>query len=160
MLGGINTMNEIDVNKIFSTNLNNLLYVHQMTRVDLSKQLGVNPMTVGSWCRGEKTPKLETLYKIMQILNCTSNELIPYPKKDSMKVDYPIDTDSNDVLFKTSTKPVNISRLAMFLSYLIEGHITVDELHNVVAIQNALKEADPGIVEAVYKLLNLNTTRE
>lgn len=147
IIGETNTMNEVNVNKVFSTNLNNLLYANQMTRIDLAKQLDVNPMTVGSWCRGEKTPKLETLYKIMQILNCTSNELIPYPKKDPMKVNYLIDTDSNDVLFKTSTKPVNISKLAI-------------ELHNIITIQNALKEADPKIVDAVYKLLNLSTTSE
>jgi len=47
----------------------------------LADQLDVSVVTVSNWCRNQKQPSLESIYRISDVLKCKPNELIHNERK-------------------------------------------------------------------------------
>lgn len=52
-----------------------------MSRQDLASASGVSLDAIGSYERAEKTPLLETTYKLAEALHCTPNDICAFPKE-------------------------------------------------------------------------------
>lgn len=69
-------MTEKSFNAIFAKNLRNLLEINSMTQKELAKRLSVGTSSVSSWCRGEKSPRMDKVDAICKIFNCTRADLM------------------------------------------------------------------------------------
>lgn len=49
----------------------------------LSDKLNVSVVTVSNWCRNQKQPSLETIYRIADVMQCKPTELINNERKDN-----------------------------------------------------------------------------
>ena len=61
---------------MFGQRLKTLRAAHQTSQKDLATQLYVSPQAVGKWERGEATPNPETISKIAQIFNVSTDYLL------------------------------------------------------------------------------------
>lgn len=69
-------MVEKSFNAIFAKNLRNFLKINGMTQKELAKRLSVGTSSVSSWCRGEKSPRMEKVDAMCKIFNCTRADLM------------------------------------------------------------------------------------
>lgn len=88
-------MSESEFNKIFSTNLNNQLYNHNITQAQLAKVLGVSTSTVSYWCQGIKTPRMDKVDAICSYFNITRSDLMEDPK--NRQESYYINNDAKEL---------------------------------------------------------------
>jgi transcriptional regulator with XRE-family HTH domain len=59
----------------FRKNLPLLIEENKMDRKEFAKRLGTSPSTISKWILGKRDPSFEYLSRIMDILNCTFEEL-------------------------------------------------------------------------------------
>lgn len=57
-------MTERAFNDLFSRNLNYFLDLNGKTQKDLADYIGVSTSSVSSWCKGQKTPRMDKVDKI------------------------------------------------------------------------------------------------
>lgn len=69
-------MVEKSFNAIFAKNLRNFLKINGMTQKELAKRLSVGTSSVSSWCRGEKSPRMEKVDAMCKIFDCTRADLM------------------------------------------------------------------------------------
>lgn len=69
-------MTEKAFNAIFAKNLKNLLRANGMSQKELANKLSVGTSSVSSWCRGEKSPRMDKVDAICEIFKCTRADLI------------------------------------------------------------------------------------
>lgn len=62
--------------KTVAKNLKRLLYEHEKTQADLSRDLGIAKTTVNGWIRGQRTPKIPTIDLLCEYFGCDRNEII------------------------------------------------------------------------------------
>lgn len=74
-------MDNENLRKLFSTNLNYWLAKRGKTQADLYKQLGVSSATASDWCNGKKIPKTDKLLDIASWLMVELSDLL-YARKD------------------------------------------------------------------------------
>lgn len=60
----------------FINNINLFLKEKGWSRYQFAKALGVGSSTVSKWLNGGKEPRLEYIFKIICVLECTFEELI------------------------------------------------------------------------------------
>lgn len=58
-----------------------LLAEKKKTNKWLCEQLGVNPTTVSKWCTNSSQPSLETVLKMMKVLDADINQIINLPER-------------------------------------------------------------------------------
>lgn len=60
----------------FRRNLPGLIEENKMDRKEFARRLGTSPSTISKWILGKRDPSFEYICKIIEILNCTFEELI------------------------------------------------------------------------------------
>lgn len=75
--------------KTVAKNLKRLLYEHEKTQADLSRDLGIAKTTVNGWIGGKRTPKMPTIDLLCQYFGCERNDIIE--KHDGPKLEIPIE---------------------------------------------------------------------
>ena len=69
-------MSEQEFNKLFSKNLNFYLNKYELTQADLAKRLNVSTASVSNWCRGIKTPRIDKVDAMCEILHINRSDLM------------------------------------------------------------------------------------
>lgn len=69
-------ISEQDFNKIFASNLNYYLNLHDRTQSDLAKYVGVSTASVSNWCKGIKLPRMDKVDKMCSFFNIQRNDLM------------------------------------------------------------------------------------
>lgn len=85
-------MEEKEINKIFSKNLNYWLERRGKTQADLYKKMEVSSATASDWCNEKKIPRTDKLVSIAKWLMIELSDLLeekPY-----------VESDLNDILFR------------------------------------------------------------
>lgn len=65
-----------NIQKIFTSNLNNLLYQNGKTQLELAKYMGVSNTTVNNWSKGYNTPRMDKIDKICAFFNVQREDLL------------------------------------------------------------------------------------
>jgi transcriptional regulator with XRE-family HTH domain len=66
----------MDNKKIFSTNLNRLMAIHNKSRKDIAQVLGLSYFTVSDWVNGKKYPRMDKVELLARYFGVTKSELI------------------------------------------------------------------------------------
>lgn len=66
----------MDIKKRIASNIALYCQVRGITYTELSIRVGVANQTASCWARGKKTPRMDKLVKICNILDCTLGEMI------------------------------------------------------------------------------------
>lgn len=90
---------------MFSENLKTLMKQRKITQTELSIRLGVSKQTVNAWYKGRKIPRMKTLLKICEVLECHINDLAD-PDQGSIK------TELEAVMFR-----LNEEKMLQLLDY-------------------------------------------
>lgn len=69
-------MNETDYKKIFSRNLNTLLFLNNKTQSDLIQDLGFNKSAVSTWCNGTRLPRMDKVEMLAAYFHVDKSDLI------------------------------------------------------------------------------------
>lgn len=139
-------MKEQEIFKKFGNNLSNVLYENKISQRELSVKLGVTDQAVSNWVRGLKIPRYETLYNVMAALNCTPNDLIPFPALKNSGTS----TNNNQ-----ATKN-DIYKLATILDYIVKSNMNVEQIERMLIYYESLTKVNPAIKDAVDKLLDMD----
>ena len=73
-------MDEQELKRIFSDNLNYLLRIRNQKQIDLANDLHLKQQTVNSWCIGVNIPRANTIQKIADYFGVGLNDLLE-PRK-------------------------------------------------------------------------------
>ena len=73
-------MDEQELKRIFSDNLNYLLRIRKQKQIDLANDLHLKQQTVNSWCIGVNIPRANTIQKIADYFGVGLNDLLE-PRK-------------------------------------------------------------------------------
>lgn len=95
-------MTEKAFNAIFAKNLRNLLQSNGMSQKELAKRLSVGTSSVSSWCRGEKSPRMEKVDAICEIFKCTRADLMEEPVE---KQEYYLNTETRKIAQEVYDNP-------------------------------------------------------
>lgn len=68
---------------MFQERLNKLLKDNNMFQTDLSKYVGYSSQAVSKWCRGDSEPDLNSLIKIANFFNVTTDYLLGIDSKEN-----------------------------------------------------------------------------
>ncbi|HET7510791.1 MAG TPA: helix-turn-helix transcriptional regulator [Solirubrobacterales bacterium] len=66
----------MSLNERFSANLRRAREAAGMTQAELSRRVEVHPSHVCFWENGRRMPRLDTLVKLVSVLDCRADELI------------------------------------------------------------------------------------
>jgi transcriptional regulator with XRE-family HTH domain len=69
-------MTEKAFNLIFSKNLRGMLSDRAMTQKELARLLKVSETSISSWCRGEKSPRMNKVDAMCKIFGCSRSDLM------------------------------------------------------------------------------------
>lgn len=69
-------MSEQEFNAIFSKKLKFYIHKNDMTQAELAKRLGVSAQSVTSWCKGDKSPRMDKVDAMCRIFNCRRSDLM------------------------------------------------------------------------------------
>lgn len=75
-------MPEIEISKIFTNNLKQLLEMHNMTYKELAENIGVKASSVSMWMNGNSLPRMGTLDKIADLFNVSVESLVTTNKEE------------------------------------------------------------------------------
>ena len=69
-------MSEQGFNAIFSKKLKFYINKNDMTQAELAKRLGVSAQSVTSWCKGDKSPRMDKVDAMCRIFKCRRSDLM------------------------------------------------------------------------------------
>lgn len=69
-------MPEQEYNRVFANNLNKYLAEYDMSQVELASRIGVSAAAVSTWCRGEKSPRMDKVDAMCAIFHCRRSDLM------------------------------------------------------------------------------------
>lgn len=69
-------MTEDKYKRIFSKNLNRIMYEQGKTQADLVRDLGFDKSTVSTWCNGTRLPRMDKVDQLAQYFRCLRSDLI------------------------------------------------------------------------------------
>lgn len=72
--------------KTVAKNLKRLLYEHEKTQADLSRDLKIAKTTVNGWIRGQRTPKMPTIDLLCQYFGCDRTDIIEIHDRQRLEV--------------------------------------------------------------------------
>jgi transcriptional regulator with XRE-family HTH domain len=137
---------EQEIFKKFGNNLSNVLYENKISQRELSVKLGVTDQAVSNWVRGIKIPRYETLYNVMEILDCTPNDLIPFPELKN----------SNAGTTNSQTTKNDVYKLATILDYIMKNNMDAKQIERMLIYYESITKVNPAIKDAVDKLLDMD----
>lgn len=139
-------MNDIELAKKFAYNLSNVLHENRITQRELATKLGISEQAVSNWSRGLKIPRYETLYEVMRILNCTPNDLIPFPELKN----------SNAGTTNSQTTKNDVYKLATILDRIMKSNMDIKQIERMLIYYESITKVNPAIKDAVDKLLDMD----
>lgn len=69
-------INEREFNSLFGSNLSRILEDRDISQNEFARMMGVTSATVSNWCRGLKTPRMDKVDKMCQLLHIRRSDLI------------------------------------------------------------------------------------
>lgn len=75
-------INEKRFNEIFSKNLRDMMYRRDINQRQLADAIHVSSASVSDWYNGKKTPRMDKIDLICQVLNCSRSDLMLEKVKD------------------------------------------------------------------------------
>lgn len=75
-------INEKRFNEIFSKNLRDMMYKRDINQRQLADAIHVSSASVSDWYNGKKTPRMDKIDLICQVLNCSRSDLMLEKVKD------------------------------------------------------------------------------
>lgn len=72
--------------KYFAKRLKELRLAKKLTQENLSEKLGIEPSNYSNFETGKTTPSVQSLYKIMERLDVTPNEVFEYEHLEDEKI--------------------------------------------------------------------------
>ena len=69
-------MSTNEFNKVFSKNLNFYIKEKDISQAELAKEIGVSATSVGNWCNGLKTPRMDKVDKIAEFFHIKRSDLM------------------------------------------------------------------------------------
>lgn len=67
---------ELNIRKIFAENLRMLMAESEKTPADINKDLEVAFSTISNWTNGQKIPRMGTMERLCQYLDCDKSDLL------------------------------------------------------------------------------------
>lgn len=68
--------------------LSNILYEKHMTQKELAERIGVSAPTVSAWCNGSKSPRLDKIDMICDVLGLTRDDILGTGPKQEPDTDW------------------------------------------------------------------------
>ena len=69
-------INEKEFNELFGSNLSRILEGRDVSQNEFARMMGVTSATVSNWCRGLKTPRMDKVDKMCQLLHIRRSDLL------------------------------------------------------------------------------------
>ena len=69
-------LNRNDFNRVFSKNLQDMMYRRDIKQSELARLMGVSTATVSDWYNGKKTPRMDKIDAMCRFLNCSRSDLM------------------------------------------------------------------------------------
>lgn len=98
--------------------LSNLLYERGITQREFANRMGVSAPTVSAWCSGTKTPRLENIDKMCEILDVSRSYLLGTgyikPTKENASPKY--DSQAEEIeaqMQKMTTAPITLQDILL-----------------------------------------------
>lgn len=70
------TMSDSDYGKIISKNLKRIMYEHEKTQADISKDLKISKATVSSWVTGSRVPRMDKIDMLCSYFNVSRYDIM------------------------------------------------------------------------------------
>lgn len=80
-------MDNDELKKIFSSNLNYWLEFRGKTQADLYKMAGVSSATASDWCNSKKLPRTDKIFDIAQWLMIELSDLLTIKERNHNEID-------------------------------------------------------------------------
>lgn len=134
-------LNYKDFNEVFSQNLRNLMYKRDITQRQLANQIGVSSTIVSDWYNGKKTPRMDKIDLICQVLNCSRSDLMLEKVKDLKLIKEQEEQRSTGLTYLDTQLIIKILQLDEAGRSLVDL-VVEHELERVKAIKKDTKGAD------------------
>lgn len=102
--------------------LSNLLYERQITQKEFADRVGVSAPTVSAWCNGTKSPRLDKIDKICEVLSITRADLLNNTTQPKESVVFPVGA----ITMEDIQLAQKINRLDEYRKRLIQSIINSD----------------------------------
>lgn len=134
-------INEKRFNEIFSKNLRDMMYKRDINQRQLADAIHVSSASVSDWYNGKKTPRMDKIDLICQVLNCSRSDLMLEKVKDLKLIKEQEEQRSTGLTYLDTQLIIKILQLDEAGRSLVD--LVVDhELERVRATKKDTKGAD------------------
>ena len=134
-------INEKRFNEIFSKNLRDMMYRRDINQRQLADAIHVSSASVSDWYNGKKTPRMDKIDLICQVLNCSRSDLMLEKVKDLKLIKEQEEQRSTGLTYLDTQLIIKILQLDEAGRSLVD--LVVDhELERVRATKKDTKGAD------------------
>ena len=134
-------INEKRFNEIFSKNLRDMMYKRDINQRQLADAIHVSSASVSDWYNGKKTPRMDKIDMICQVLNCSRSDLMLEKVKDLKLIKEQEEQRSTGLTYLDTQLIIKILQLDEAGRSLVD--LVVDhELERVRATKKDTKGAD------------------
>lgn len=89
-------MSEKDFNILFGNNLKYQLSINNISQVELANKLNVSATSVSNWCKGTKTPRMDKVDAICELLGIRRSDLMS-DKTEQSSDNYYINPETREI---------------------------------------------------------------
>lgn len=134
-------INEKRFNEIFSKNLRDMMYKRDINQRQLADAIHVSSASVSDWYNGKKTPRMDKIDLICQVLNCSRSDLMLEKVKDLKLIKEQEEQRSTGLTYLDTQLIIKILQLDEAGRSLVDL-VVEHELERVKAIKKDTKGAD------------------
>lgn len=134
-------INEKRFNEIFSKNLRDMMYKRDINQRQLAGAIHVSSASVSDWYNGKKTPRMDKIDLICQVLNCSRSDLMLEKVKDLKLIKEQEEQRSTGLTYLDTQLIIKILQLDEAGRSLVDL-VVEHELERVKAIKKDTKGAD------------------
>lgn len=134
-------INEKRFNEIFSKNLRDMMYRRDINQRQLADAIHVSSASVSDWYNGKKTPRMDKIDLICQVLNCSRSDLMLEKVKDLKLIKEQEEQRSTGLTYLDTQLIIKILQLDEAGRSLVDL-VVEHELERVKATKKDTKGAD------------------
>lgn len=134
-------INEKRFNEIFSKNLRDMMYKRDINQRQLADAIHVSSASVSDWYNGKKTPRMDKIDLICQVLNCSRSDLMLERVKDLKLIKEQEEQRSTGLTYLDTQLIIKILQLDEAGRSLVDL-VVEHELERVKATKKDTKGAD------------------
>lgn len=134
-------INEKRFNEIFSKNLRDMMYKRDINQRQLADAIHVSSASVSDWYNGKKTPRMDKIDLICQVLNCSRSDLMLEKVKDLKLIKEQEEQRSTGLTYLDTQLIIKILQLDEAGRSLVDL-VVEHELERVKATKKDTKGAD------------------